>query len=90
MAKRNDIGVFQMENGRWGYRIKQNVNGKLKDVRRVRDDDGNPFMTKKSAIIGKQKAIAQLEEKRQPKIKRKTFGDVYEEIDGMFMICWAV
>ncbi|MBR2756243.1 MAG: site-specific integrase [Lachnospiraceae bacterium] len=79
MAKRNDIGIFQMDNGRWGYRITQNINGKSKDIRRVRDEDGNPFMTKTSAIIGKQKAIAQLEEKRQPKTQRKTFGDVYEE-----------
>jgi len=79
MASKNDYGIYQMENGRWGYRITQNVNGKRKDVRRVRDEDGHPFMTKKSAIMAKQRAIATMEDVLPQKKPRKTFGEVYGE-----------
>lgn len=83
MANQNDTGVFQMDNGCWGYRYKINIDGTLKEKRRRTDDLGNPFKTKASAIKARQQAI--MNEKinavapTQIKIQRKTVKEVYNE-----------
>ena len=47
----NNKGVFQLENGYWGYRFVITVNGKKKSQRRVRNEDGKPFKTEKQTLI---------------------------------------
>lgn len=66
MAKNNDVGLFQLENGNWGYRITVMQNGKRKDTTYHRDENGNPFKTKSSARLAREKKSLEL---RQPKQK---------------------
>ena len=55
--KRQDTGVFQLENGDWGYRFKVIINGKGVDRRRVRDDNGKPFKNKTAAAHARKAAL---------------------------------
>ena len=55
--KRQDTGVFQLENGEWGYRFRVNIDGKNVDRRRVRDDNGKPFKNKTSAQRARKQAL---------------------------------
>ena len=55
--KRQDTGVFQLENGEWGYRFRVNIDGKNVDRRRVRDDNGQPFKNKTSALRARKKSL---------------------------------
>lgn len=66
MAKNNDVGLFQLPNGNWGYRITIMQNGKRKDTSFHRDENGNPFRTKSSARLAREKKSIEL---RQPKTK---------------------
>lgn len=78
-----ETGVFQLDNGYWGYRYVVKIDGKPKESKKVRDELGNPFKTKSSAIKARQQAI--INEKvnatapSQVKIKRKTVAEVYNE-----------
>lgn len=75
-------GVYQLENGYWGYRFIITVNGKAKSQRRTKDELGNPYKTQKQAIKARTIAMEQEREKQlHPKniIIRKTFKEVYEE-----------
>ena len=66
MAKNNDVGLFQLDNGNWGFRITVMQNGKRKDTTYHRDDNGNPFKTKTSARLAREQKSQEL---RQPKQK---------------------
>ena len=83
MSNKKDVGIFQLDNGYWGYRYKVKVEGVLKESRRTIDELGNPFKTKNSAIKARQQAI--INEKisatvpLQTKIPKKTVKEVYEE-----------
>ena len=46
-------GVFQLENGFWGYRYTYTENGKRKDVKRKTDKYGNLFKTERAAVIAR-------------------------------------
>ncbi|MBP3620852.1 MAG: tyrosine-type recombinase/integrase [Lachnospiraceae bacterium] len=75
-------GVYQLENGYWGYRFIITVNGKAKSQRRTKDELGNPYKTQKQAIKARTIAMEQEREKQlHPKniIIRKTFKEIYEE-----------
>lgn len=75
-------GVFQLENGHWGYRFVLKVDGKEMNRRRTKDDTGKPYKTKKQAIKARQQAIIQAHkeaDKRYVKIERRTVGDVWKE-----------
>ena len=78
-----ETGVFQLDNGYWGYRYVVKIDGKPKESKKVRDELGNPFKTKASAIRARQQAI--IKEKvdatapQQVKIKRRTVAEVYNE-----------
>ena len=76
-------GVFQLENGYWGYRFVLTVNGKKKAQKRVKDESGNPYRTQKQAVKARSIALAQEQSKRllppQKKIQRKTVQEVYQE-----------
>lgn len=80
-ATNNNVGVFQLENGYWGYRFVITVNGKKKAQKRVRDEEGKPFKTEKQALKARNIAIAKAHIVKEPqkKIVRKTVKEVFEE-----------
>lgn len=47
MSESKTKGVYQLENGFWGYRFTMLVNGRTVSQRRVKDDDENHFVQKK-------------------------------------------
>lgn len=47
MAEQQAAGVYQLDNGYWGYRFVLTVNGKKKAQKRVKDELGNPYKTQK-------------------------------------------
>ena len=75
----NDTGIYQLDGGGWGFRYTISVNGKRKDVKRVRDANGNPMKTKRSAILARAEAIKEEQTPKAKQISRKTFKEVYEE-----------
>lgn len=85
MANTNSAaaGVYQLENGYWGYRFILTVNGKKKAQKRVKDEAGKPFKTQKQAVKARSIALAQEQAKSllppQEKIMRKTVAEVYQE-----------
>ena len=83
MSKEQNSGVFQLENGCWGYRFIVTVDGKRKAQKRVKDEMGKPYKTEKQAAKAREKAIS-MEKTRmllppQKKIVRRTVEDVYKE-----------
>lgn len=78
MAK-NDTGVYQLDNGCWGFRYTITVDGKRKDIKRVRDAQGNPMKTKRSAILARAEAIKGEQEPPKKEIVRKKLKEVYAE-----------
>ena len=80
MAKTSS-GVYQLPNGMWGYRCAYMLNGKQRDLKRTKDDNGNPFKTERAASKAREAAIIKehLEQAQKPKQKRVTLSDVYEE-----------
>lgn len=40
---KNDTGVFQLDNGYWGYRYAIRIDGKSRESKKVKDEFGNPF-----------------------------------------------
>ena len=80
MAKQNDTGVYKLKGGNWGFRYTITVDGQKKDVRKAKDEYGNPFATKKDAIRARQIAIQQEQDGNRPKPKdRKTVAEVFTE-----------
>ena len=47
---RTTSGVYQLPNGMWGYRYAYWINGKQKDIKHTKDENGNPFKTERAAI----------------------------------------
>ena len=41
--RKNDTGVFQLDNGYWGYRYAIRIDGKSRESKKVKDEFGNPF-----------------------------------------------
>ena len=78
----NDTGIYQLDGGGWGFRYTVSVNGKRKDVKRVRDANGNPMKTKRSAILARAEAIKEEQTPKAKQFSRKTFKEVYEEYSG--------
>lgn len=83
MSKEQNSGVFQLENGCWGYRFIVTVDGKRKAQKRVKDEMGKPYKTERQAAKAREKAIT-MEKTRmllppQKKIVRRTVEDVYKE-----------
>ena len=48
MSKEQNSGVFQLENGCWGYRFIVTVDGKRKAQKRVKDEMGKLISKRKS------------------------------------------
>ena len=81
MRNSNDVGVYQTEDGFWGYRFKVLVNGKYIEKKRLTDDAGNKFKNKTSAIKARKRALQLAEESANaveapPKPARKTVKDI--------------
>lgn len=77
----NFPGVYQLENGLWGYRYTVTINGKKKDVKKTKDELGKPFKTDKAAYRARETALVKEKEIRihKPKMARMTFQEVYQE-----------
>ena len=50
-------GVYQLSNGTWGFRYAYWVGDKQKDIKRTKDKNGNPFLTKAAALKARKAAI---------------------------------
>lgn len=77
-----ESGVFQLDNGYWGYRYVIKIDGQRKDARRTMDEFGKPFKTKAAAKRAREQAI--VNEKvaaaaPEPKTVKRTFSQVYKE-----------
>ena len=83
MAKTTSTGVFQLPNGTWGFRYAFMLDGKQKDIRRNKDENGNPFKTERAAIKAREATIIQVQAKllQPPKTvnKRMTVAEVFKE-----------
>lgn len=44
MSEQQTTGVYQLDNGYWGYRFVNTINGKKKAQKRVKDEFGNPYL----------------------------------------------
>lgn len=77
---KNEIGVYQLANGNWGFRLIVNTNGKKTNYRRTTDQSGNKLKTKNAAIKARQAFLiyTQTATKKKP-IQRRTFGEVFDE-----------
>ena len=81
MPKIDDTGVYQLNNGYWAFRYVVTVNNKRVERKRNKDEQGNPFKTKMSAV--KARRIMLEQERNRPKeevvIKKRTVAQVYKE-----------
>ena len=80
MAKQNDVGVFQLDNGKWAFRYTFTKNGKRSSRRSCKDEFGNPLNTKRAAIKARKCAV-EAETLNQPlkPIIHKTVAEVFKE-----------
>jgi hypothetical protein len=75
--------VYQLPNGTWGFRYAYWIDGKQKDIKRTKDENGNPFKTEKAAIKARESAILRVQSElsqpqKSPK-KRATVAEVFAE-----------
>ena len=50
MEKANETGIYQLGNGKWGYRFVIKVDGETISARKTTDEFGKKLNTKKQAI----------------------------------------
>lgn len=81
MAGKCENGVFQQDNGVWGYRFSILIDGRRISRKKLTDENGKPLKTQKQALKAREVAIknAHLEMKRKQAVSRRTFKEVYEE-----------
>lgn len=81
MAKSNDTGVYQLENGLWGYRFVMVLDGRQVSSRKTTDEFGNKLKTKKQAIKAREAAMlqARLDSERKRETVKRTVAEVYKE-----------
>ena len=74
-------GTYQLPNGMWAFRAFLVVDGVKKDVKRTKDEFGNPFKTEKAALKARERALAlcELDIPMSPKRKSVTVKEVYLE-----------
>ena len=88
MAKQQDTGVYQLQNGNWAFRFKVVVNGKPVYKKCSKDEAGEPFTNKRSAIKARKQAIeaekanegqTTTQAPAQIPVVSKTIAEVYAE-----------
>ena len=83
MTTKNNTGVFQLNNGYWGFRFKCWVDGKEVFRNKRRGEDGKPFPTKKAAMQARKAAILSAQkgkpEEEAAPAPTMTFRDVFTE-----------
>ena len=83
IMSKTSSGVYQLPNGMWGFRYAFMLDSKQKDIKRTKDENGNPFKTEKAAIKARDAVIIQTRAEllQQPKSakKRMTVAEVYAE-----------
>lgn len=81
MADTTKSGVYQLENGMWGFRYTVTYNGKRKDVKRQKDELGRILKTEKAALRARKSAMLhdKMSRIKKPVEKRMTFAEVYQE-----------
>lgn len=74
-------GVYQLANGFWAYRYTITVNGKKKDVKKVKDINGKPFRTQAHAAKARDAALRAAQKARETgaPTEKKTLQQVYDE-----------
>lgn len=80
MARNNDVGITQLKNKNWQYRIKIVLpNGEKYDSTCRLDEHGQPFRTKTAAKDARIKKLAELKTEAQNKVKKSwTLGQAWE------------
>ena len=58
MSTSESRGVYQLPNGMWGYRYAYILNGKQRDLKRTKDENGNPFRTERAELEA-EKSVAE-------------------------------
>ena len=82
MAKLNDTGVYQLDNGNWAFRYAIVVDGKRIERKRNVDESGHPFKTKTVAVKARQTMMERDRSTQEPPKKKKppkTVCQVYQE-----------
>ena len=80
MAQVQDLGIYQLPNGNWGYRFTKTVDGKRVNRKNSKDEAGNPLKTKRAAAQARAIAEMRFEASLNQKPEhRMTFGEVYME-----------
>lgn len=81
MATKNETGVYQLDNGMWGYRFSLLIDGRRVSRKKTTDEFGGKLKTKKQAVRARERAIqmAHEESKRKQIISRRTIQEVYKE-----------
>lgn len=81
MNKKEEAGVYQLENGNWAFRYIVTVERRKKVRRRTRNEFGKPFKTKDSALKTKQKLQKQdiICLTRKEVTIHKTVAEVFQE-----------
>lgn len=79
MAKNNDIGLFQLKNGNWAYRVIIDRKNQKTDTTCRQDEQGNPFKTKKQAKEARKSRLFELKQPREPVIKDVKLSEVYNK-----------
>ena len=83
MKKSTSSGVFQLPNGTWGFRYAYWIDGKQKDIKRTKDENGNPFKTERAAMKAREAVIIQTQSELlhppKPTVKRMTVAEVFNE-----------
>ena len=66
MAKNKGTGVYQLPNGYWAFRYVLTSNKQRKEVRKSKDELGNPFKTQNQAIAARKIALEREHAHRVP------------------------
>ena len=77
---KKEVGIYQLENGNWAFRIAINHKGKKTNIKRSTDTLGNKLKTKSSAIKARNAFLVKMEDASisHPKL-HKTYSEVFAE-----------
>lgn len=80
-------GVYQLPNGMWGYRYAYMLNGKQRDLKRTKDENGNPFKTERAALRAREAAIIKehLEQAQKPSIPIRYYTNITRTLQHLII-----